>query len=477
MLLSPMDKCAGRARGRRAAAPAVLFGLLALVASSGAGAQMTPVAAQTPSLAPAPVPITLAEAIARAQQNEPAFAASRAEQRAAALDRGIARAALLPGVVAHNQVLYTQPNGVGNQAGQTGQQPAPIFIANNAVREYASQAIVTETLSVAQVAAVHAADANAMRAKAELEVQRRGLVAATAGLFYGVLAAQQRLAVFERARDEAADFVQLTGQRETAREAAHADVVKATLTLEGRTRDLADAVLARDRARLELAVLLFADPLTPFTLQLPASVAAVPSMAEVQQAATKNNPELASAFATLRQSDAEVLSARAAYLPDLGLNFTYGIDAAQFATKGPFDTNNQPPRNPKNLGYSIAATVDLPVWDWLSTERRVKQSEIRRDAVRAALTAAQRRLIVNLQQDYAEAQTAQAQLTSLDQSVGTAADSLQLTRLRYSNGEATVLEVVDAESSLYTAQTAEADGQVRYQQALSSLQTLTGILP
>ena len=46
----------------------------------------------------------------------------------------------------HNQVLYTQPNGAINGGGPVGSQAAPRFIANNAVREYASQGVVTETL-------------------------------------------------------------------------------------------------------------------------------------------------------------------------------------------------------------------------------------------------------------------------------------------------------------------------------------------
>ena len=40
----------------------------------------------------------------------------------------------------------------------------------------------------------------------------------------------------------------------------------------------------------------------------------------------------------------------------------------------------------RNLGYSTSATVNLPVWDWLSSEHKVKQSEIRRDAAQVALT-------------------------------------------------------------------------------------------
>ena len=99
-------------------------------------------------------------------------------------------------------------------------------------------------------------------------------------------------------------------------------------------------------------------------------------------------------------SDAEVLGARAAYLPDLALNFNYGIDAAQFATKGPNGVNN--------LGYSASATLDIPVWDWLATPHRVKQTEIRRNATRVALTATQRHLIAALDEAYAEAAEARA---------------------------------------------------------------------
>ena len=78
--------------------------------------------------------------------------------------------------------------------------------------------------------------------------------------------------------------------------------------------------------------------------------------------------------------------------------------------------------------------------------------------------------------NYAEAVAAHDQLDSLNQSVTTAAESLRLTRLGYSSGEATILDVVDAENSLTTAETAREDGLVRYQTALANLQLLTGTL-
>ncbi len=426
------------------------------------------------NLASAPTRISLNEAIQRAIANEPNFAASKAEQHAASLNRGIARAALLPGAVYHNQVLYTQPNGASNFAGPKGSQPAPIFIANNAVREYASQAAITETVGLAQIANVRVADAAAIRAAAELEIARRGLVVATSNLYFSLLVSERKLLVLESAMEEARNFVDLAQKREIAREVAHADVIKAELTLQQRTRDRADGILARDRAQLELAMLLFADPLTPFTLDPPAPLQTLPALSNVEAAASHHNPELASAVAALQQSEADVLGARAAYLPDLALNFTYGIDGTTFATKAPFDSDAG--RNPRNLGYSIAATVDIPVWDWFSTERRVKQSEVRRDAVRVALTAAQKRLIVDLKETYAEAQIAQTQLASLSDTSHSASESLRLTKLRYSSGEATALEVVDAQTTLYAAQIAFEDGQLRNEQAVAGLQSLMGTL-
>lgn len=415
-----------------------------------------------------PTHISLTEAIQRAQANAPAFVASAAAQKTAAIDGYLAKAALLPSVNYHNQVLYTQPNGQKNNGGQIGFQPAPIYIANNAVREYASQAAISETIGVKQIAATKVAAANAARASAELEVARRGLIATVVSLYYQVANTETKRRILNEALQEASTFTDFTQKREAAREVAHADVIKSQLQQQQRQRDLGDADVLADKARLELAVLLFPDPRTPYLTDPPGAPPVLPTRDEVNRLASNNNPELRSALAEVKAGNAAVISARAAYLPDLALNFSYGIDAPQFAKRGPEDV--------KNLGYSIGATLDIPVWDWFATQKRVKQSEIQRDVARVNLTAAQRRLIADLEETYAEAVAAQNQLTLLDQSVGTAAENLRLTKLRYASGESTALEVVDAQTSYLAAETSQADGVVRYQSAIAALQLLTGTL-
>jgi outer membrane protein TolC len=416
----------------------------------------------------APIHIQITEAIQRAQANEPIFAASVAAQKTSAIDSYLAKAALLPSVTYHNQVLYTQPNGQQNSGGQAGLQSAPIFIANNAVHEYTSQASINETVGLKQFADAKVATAVAARASAELEIARRGLVAAVVGLYYQVADAETKRQLLAEALQEATSFSDLTQKREAAREVAHADVIKAQLQQQQRQRDLSDAVVLAEKARLELAVLLFPDPRTPYTTDPPGTAVALPTRDDIDRLASNNNPEIRSALADVRASNAAVASAKAAYLPDLALNFSYGIDAPQFAKHGPDDV--------KNLGYSITGTLDIPVWDWFSTQKRVKQSEIQRNVAKVNLTAAQRRLIANLEEAYSEAVAAQNQLTLLSQSVQTAAESLRLTKMRYTAGESTALEVVDAQTSYLTAETSQADGILRYQSAFAALQLLIGTL-
>ena len=131
---------------------------------------------------------------------------------------------------------------------------------------------------------------------------------------------------------------------------------------------------------------------------------------------------------------------------------------------------------PSTSAIPQAPYSTFPIWDWLTSVRKVKEASIRSEAAKATLTNAQRKLLASLAEYYDEADVARRQLASLDASVNDARESLRLTNLRYVNGESTVLDVVDAENTLTSAENAQADGVVRYQTALAQLETLTGRL-
>lgn len=465
---------------------AFLASAVALLPASGQGPAQLPntpapvLTAQTVATAQAGQTISLDEAIARARANEPNFNAAVAASKTAALDRSIARAALLPQVVYHNQFVLSEAyrRAHPSSSGSNQAQPTQAFVANNGVHEYVSQASITETVGLGMVSAIWRTTALAAVANAEAEISRRGLTVTVVTLFYSSIVADNKVAVQRRALDEANDFVTQTKLREAAREVAHADALKAQLTQQQRERDLADATLAAAKARIDLGVLLFPDPLTPYSVVPPAGKP-LSTRAEVEAAATANNPEIRSALQSLRVRNYDIVGAQSAYLPSLSVNFLYGIDAPQFALNGRISADGKASHYddaPRNLGYAASATLDIPVFDWFATPNRIRQTRILRDAAKIVLTSAQRILIAELREFYDEALLAQHQLDSLDLSVRTAGESLRLTRLRYTAGEATVLEVVDAQNSLTLAELARADGNTRYQLSLANLQLLTGTI-
>lgn len=439
-----------------------------MLLAASASAQTGPVSA--PTSAASDSVVSLERAVALAQANEPLFAASVAERGALALERTNSRTALLPTVTYHNEAIYTQPSGVAaSGGGNSSGSEAPIFIASNAVREYASQGMVDERIGLSQVAAIRGATANALRAEAEAEIARRGLVVTVTRLFYGYAGDAEKVRVATEALAVADKFFDIAQKREQAREAAHADVLKARLQQQQRERELADAKLEATKARLELGVLLYPDPLTDYKLDIATLPAPMPDRASVDAVAKENNPDIRSAMASLQIAQADNFASKAALTPDLALNYTYGIDATNFAVNSPDGA--------RNLGYSMSATLDIPVWDWLANTRRIKATRLREGAAKVALTAAQRRLLANLEEFYGEADLAAQQLRSLDSSVLIARESLRLTNLRYVDGESSVLEVIDSQGAVITAENAQIDGQLRYQLARAQLQTLTGKLP
>src|SRR5207245_6187350 len=138
-------------------------------------------------------------------------------------------------------------------------------------------------------------------------------------------------------------------------------------------------------------------------------------------------------------------------LPSLSFDYFYGIDANQFAIRAP--------DGDRNLGYAGTASLQLPVWNWGANRSKVKQANLLLQQANIELTATQRELLSNLRIFYDEAQTARAELDSLNQSAELAAESQRLTTLRYQAGEATALEDVDEQNTVTQSRIALHDGQ------------------
>ena len=439
-----------------------------LVFSRATAAQSDPNTPTTgtnvPANAGAPVTLTLQDALQRARVNSPEFRSALTELGLAHEDKVQGRAALLPNVNYDTSIIYTQGNNTRSNT--------PAFIANNGVHEYISQGNVHQEFSLATYGDYRKAAAAEAVAKARAEIATRGLVVTVVKAYYGLVVAQRKYGTEQLAAEEARKFLDISQKLEKGGEVAHSDVIKARIQFEQQQRDLQEARLEMGKSRLELAVLLFPDFNENFNvvddLQMPQ---ALPQFPEAQAMAGRKNPDLRAALASMQVANHEVTSAWGNLIPSASVDYFYGIDANHFATRQ-FDPVAGQFVN--NLGSSIVATVQLPIWHWGANVSKLRQADLRRSQARVELSFAQRQLLANLRTFYDEAETSRSELDSLQQSAELATESLRLVTMRYQAGESTVLEVVDAQNTLTLARNAYADGQARYRTALATLQTVTG---
>jgi len=449
---------------------------LMVCGAAAAGAQNAPSGppvAPSPSLvhpegaAGAPVVMTLADALQRAQQNEPAFLAAAADASLAREDRVQARAAMLPAFSDSTQY-------VGNQTSPrllTGR-----FVSLDGVNMYREWLQAHQDLSAGTLtgASLRKARATEAAAQAKLEIARRGLAVTVTRSYYAFIAAGRKYSTAQQAADTAQRFYDIAQQQERLGQVARSDVVKAEITARQQHQAFDEAALAMDDARLSLAVLVFPTFTENFSVvDDMQSAPALPPFGDVRVMAERGNPDLRAADELLRAAGEDVRLARSAFFPSLVVDAVYGIEANAFAL------HSVPAGQPElgvlpNLGYAVTANLTVPLWDWGTMRSKVHQSETRQRQAAATLSQTQRQLVSNLYSTYNETLTARDAVDNLRQAADLAAESLRLTTLRYQAGESTALEMVDAQNTLVQARDAADDAQARYRVAIAELQTLTG---
>ncbi|MBV8571065.1 MAG: TolC family protein [Acidobacteriaceae bacterium] len=384
-----------------------------------------------------------------------------------------AKAARLPTANGLNQFIYTEGNGT----------PSGVFVANDGVHVYNEQLLGHEDLfALMRTGPIHLAEAAEAAARAKADVAARGLNATVIQDYYTIANTGRRVDNARESLKEAQQFLDITQKQEKGGEVAHADVIKAQIQVQQRDRDLSDAALAFKKAKIALAILIF--PSLQINYDIVDDFSQIPVPPALPEAATQantNNPDLLAAQANLTQARLGVSVARYAYLPTFALDVAYGIDANQFAAvsttaqdTGRSTLPNYEVKNRQNLGYSAWATLNIPLWDWGTIRSKVRQAALKQRQAELDLGVTQRQLQGDLASAYEEAQTAFSQVSSLRDSSDLSAQSLRLTVLRYQAGEATALEVTDAQSTVALARNAYADGLLRYRVALANLQILTG---
>ncbi len=424
-------------------------------------------AQQAASASAAPLTLTLQDALDRARRYSPQFQAAATAAKMAHENRIQARASLLPSADYTMQDLTTQGNGV---------LPSGRYVTNDGVHVYRAWGVFHQGLSLNTFtrAGYHAAQAAEAVARAQEEIARRGLNVAVTQAYYGLVVAERKYATAQQSLDQAKNSLHVSRELEQGGEVAHSDVITFQIQANQAQQAFQESKLAMDNARLSLAVMLFPDFNQNFNVVDDLDTTpSLPSLDEMGKLARQNNPEIRAAMAGLREANSSVSVAKAAFLPSVSLDVDYGIESNSFALRSTVSAFPEAGKLP-NLGFFMTASLNLPVWHWGELRSKLHQAQDQRDLARVNLSYAQRQLFANLYADYNDAQTSQSEINSLRNSASLAADSLRLNMLRYKAGDATVLEVLNAQTTLTQAKDAYANGLARYRIAIAQLQTITG---
>lgn len=228
----------------------------------------------------------------------------------------------------------------------------------------------------------------------------------------------------------------------------------------------AAAVRGREQARNALELLISqalpADLPEPLALSQQFKIRNLP--AGLSSDLLLNRPDIIAAEHNLRQTDANIGAARAAFFPSISLTGTLGLSS------GDLSNLLQGGSRLWNTGASLA----VPIFNWGKIKGNLDAAKIAREKNLVAYESA----VETAFHDVANALVARAALNSqhdanVAQSKATR-ETLRLTQLRYKHGVASALDLLDAERSSYNADTGLLATELSLMENLADLYKVLG---
>ena len=442
-----------------------------LVASAVASAQQpTPQPRSTPSSS-TPLGsavslsqvLTLDEALKRASAQASNFQQAGLNERIASEDVRQAQAAFLPRVTAPLSYLYTSP-ALGLPPGTPR---APSFIANNAISEYQAFVNVSGDFDIAGRLRATLARNRALleAAHAGTEVARRALAQAVIDAYYGLALATAQRGAAEQNLSAAEEFERITSLLFSGGEVASVDLTRAQLQTIGRRDELERARANEAVAAGSLRVLVGYDFDRPISTTDLAVAAPVDSEAlQYKVADISRRPEFAQFDAQLRAAKQEVKIERADRLPQLS-----------YSIFGGFDTDSLRPSPLKeHTGISGAISLTIPIFDWGASRSRERQARLRAQIAENERTIAARGFTQEFYSAQAQIASAATRIRLAGTGITQAQSNLNASIARYRAGEAQIIEVTDALTTLAAQRFALYQAIFDYQTALARLRQATG---
>lgn len=292
---------------------------------------------------------------------------------------------------------------------------------------------------------------------------------------YNTAVLNERLAQIATAAYEEADRqYQQVRLREAAGNASRLDLLRAAVDRDNLEPQRIQALNVRDLAALDLKRLIDIPLATPVRLvdtlsSTQVTPAATAVLDAIARDASRKRPSLDVARRAVLVNEQRVAAARAASLPTVSLTGAFGKTA--------FPTGGLPSRADLLDNWTVGVGVNVPIFSGgqRTADVRVAEELVRQS--RLQLSQAEKQVTLDLTQQRAEIERAQAAIVARRQTARQAAESYELTVLAYDKGNNTALQVSDARLQWRQAQVNEAQAAFDYIAALARFLRAAGVAP
>lgn len=292
------------------------------------------------------------------------------------------------------------------------------------------------------------------------------LIAAVAKAHFNEIYANASLNLSERVLASRQETYRLTQLRHKAGVVSAVALREQEAAIESAKTARAVAIKGREQARNALA-LLIGQPVPanlpkPLSLEKQYRIKQLP--AGLSSNLLLNRPDIRAAEHALRQANANIGVARAAFFPTIGLTGNIGLSSTQlnqlFSSKG--------------HNWSFGGVLSVPIFDWGRNNANLEAVKIAQEKTVVAYEAAVRSAF----RDVSDALVARASLQSQYQSNLAQRkaynERLRLVKLRYQHGAASSLDLLDGERTSYSADSSVLATQLALLENMADLYKVLG---
>ena len=195
------------------------------------------------------------------------------------------------------------------------------------------------------------------------------------------------------------------------------------------------------------------------------------------QTAIAQNPALQAKQAQVDFTSANVETARAGHWPTLYLNGGYGRQATWGdRTFGSGAFNNTSPINSEGSGPSVGLTLNIPIFNGGATQSRVRQARAQRDVAQDELEQQRRALERSTRKAYQTLVAGISEVEARRLAKFSAQSAYDASQVGLEVGTRTVLDVLNNQRTLFSAQQAYAQAKYNFLQNRLLLEQAAGTL-